>query len=1268
MPTSRSLPPGRLAALVFGAGLLTSALLAWRMELENRNRDRLRFESRFTELERIASRRLYQLEFAPRAAGALWAVKRGQVNRAEFAAYFRDHDLLAELPGALGIGFVRRVPRAALEDFVAATRADQAPEFKVKTLGDAAELHVVEFIEPAEPNRAALGLDLAQDPARRAAAKNALLSGETAATRHVTLVQAPVAGPGFLLLHPVYTPGPPPATPEARRTRLLGWIVLPLLAERLFADVAREIGEAELEFDVHEDGPSAATRPLFRHAHRSSENHRPPALEQSSRLSLGDVNWRLVARPARNFRTESRLDVYTTTLGGIGLSLAFAFLILRLRRSALRAEQNAAAATTDLSALVDDVRLLALVATRTTNAVVFTDARRHITWVNQGFTRMTGYEPAEVLGRAPGEILQNERSDPAVIATMRAALGRGEPCKCEILNRKKDGAEYWVDLDIVPLRDESGVLNGFMAVQSDVTTRKAAEDKLRETADRTELALAAGEFGLWDWHVPSGRTHFDARWATMLGEDPATLPPRIEEWSSRCHPDDLPLAEAALKRHFDGETPLYQCLHRMRHRDGTWRWIMACGRLVARTPRGEPMRMVGSNQDLTHQHLARLSLERDATAFAHMGRLAQVGFWEVDLVAGTIFWSQQVRAIHEVPYDYVPNLATAMAFYPAEAETEISRLFQGTVERGDSFDVELPFVTARGNHRWVRALGEVVRRNNVTVAVHGAFQDVTESRRQRDALAAARDAAEAAARAKADFLANMSHEIRTPINAVIGMTELLQTTRLSPEQTEFTDTVRTSSQSLLALINDILDFSKIEAGGLQLERAPLGLRDCAEHALDLVAGQGAAKNLELFITVEPSLPAGILGDINRLRQILVNLLGNAVKFTAEGEVELSIAAPPPQAGKPAVLRFTVRDTGIGIPANRLDRLFKSFSQVDNSTTRVYGGTGLGLAISASLVALMKGRIWVDSTPGRGSSFHVEIPLLPAPAPFPPPGLPSALLGRSVLVIAPHAGLRRQLVTRIDSWGLRAVAAENGPAALARLEAGESFDAALLAATASAPDLAALAALLRRPPSARALPLVLLAPRGAPLRGFGELTATRVVAKPPKSALLLDALAQVLRPTAPPPPPPAPPVAPPAPAATRTEPAPPSALRIVLAEDLAVNQRVALLILETLGHTASVANHGLEALALVSRQPVDILFLDVQMPEMDGLTCATRLCEDYPPETRPWIIAMTANALEGDRERCLASGMDDYISKPISGPAISAAIERAVEGLAARRRD
>ena len=776
-----------------------------------------------------------------------------------------------------------------------------------------------------------------------------------------------------------------------------------------------------------------------------------------------------------------------------------------------------------LLAASEQNRMLALVATRTTNGVVITDAERRITWVNEGFTRISGYALDEVLGRIPGDVLQSGQTDPSTTAAMRAAIRAARPFRAEIQNRAKDGRLYWVDLDIAPLRSASGELTGFMAMQLDITERKKIEHDLRVQAERTSVALEAGLLGLWDWDLATDRVIFDARWASMLGEDVRDLRPSLEEWSSRCHPDDMPSVRAALDHHFSGGTPLYQSLHRLRHRDGTWRWILDTGKVSLRAPDGRPLRVIGTHEDVTLEHQARLELERLASALAHTGRLAGVGAWEYDVPNQSLFWSEQVRLIHELPPDAPLDLETSLNFYPPDARTLLRSAIQAAIDHGTPYDLELPLVTVGGRHNWVRAIGEAYRPAGVTLKLRGALQDITETHNHRQDLAAAKEAAEAAARAKADFLANMSHEIRTPMNAVIGMSELLQSTPLTPEQTEFVSTIRTSGEALLSLIKDILDFSKIDAGRLELERQPVELRPCIEAAIELSARPASAKGLELLVHIEPDVPPVILGDPTRLRQILTNLVNNAVKFTPSGKVLVNVSRTP--AGR---LLFAVRDTGIGIPAERRDRLFQSFSQIDSSITRQYGGTGLGLAICSRLVTLMRGRIWVDSTPGLGSTFSFEIPL--------------------------------QTATRPDS-----------PAA---------------------PD-----------PSA--------APASPSAQKLGQSHP----------------------------------------------------LRILLAEDAPVNQRVALLLLQRLGYAAEVAVNGIEALAALERHPFDILLLDVQMPEMDGLECARQINASHPRAQRPRIIAMTANALDGDREICLAAGMDDYLSKPVTLNALAAAIRRAIDARA-----
>ena len=632
--------------------------------------------------------------------------------------------------------------------------------------------------------------------------------------------------------------------------------------------------------------------------------------------------------------------------------------------------------------------------------------------------------------------------------------------------------------------------------------------------------------------------------------------------------------------------------------------------------------------------------------------------WETTLEGKTLFISNRV---HEV-LGYSAEEMRKRGFFEGMVEEDAviaTAKFYYAAQKGQGFsDLEFRSKTKNGNIIWLTARGTPMydQDGKTVIAYRGICEDITERKQISQELITAKDAAETANRAKSEFLANMSHEIRTPMNAIVGMTGLLLGTNLNSEQRDYSQTIRQSADTLLTIISEILDFSKIEAGKLELEDHAFDLAVLVEEAIDCVALQASEKGVDLFWQIAPELPPGFSGDVTRIRQILVNLLANAVRFTAKGDVSINVSKAESEGGDHFVL-FSVWDTGIGIPADKIDRLFQSFSQVDASTTRKFGGTGLGLAISRKLTELMGGNIWVESEHGKGSVFHVAIPLKEA---LPPkPLVPNPILkGKTLIIAVPHSGVRSMLEFLVLGWGMTTVSVGTAAEVMAKLRAGLTFHAAVIEE--ELPDQSGkdLAQDIRRQRGAASAPCILLCslqqqaaysqnlPPGfvaalakpvhfQQLHGIlaTSLKGGKVTNKLLRSTGRIDSGFGQRRP-----------------------------LRILLAEDNIINQKVATRILSQMGYRPDVVHNGVEVLEALDRQKYDVILMDIQMPDMDGLEATRQIRTKYTGVRRPWIIAMTANAMDSDRKNCFDAGMDGYLSKPVRIEALEAELVRSSENI------
>jgi two-component system, sensor histidine kinase and response regulator len=781
---------------------------------------------------------------------------------------------------------------------------------------------------------------------------------------------------------------------------------------------------------------------------------------------------------------------------------------------------------------------------------------------------------------------------------------------------------------------------------TDITERKALEDKLHYATESLNIAQAAAGVATFDFDLRRNSRICSDNFRELLCIPPATSLDDLNRALARVHPDDFALVRSAPLETTPAE-PYYRCEYRVLLDGGGERWIAEKAK-VTRGQSGEVERITGAIVDISDLKHTKAALGSVEIRLERALRGTQDGLWEIDLLTDVSWYGLRFGELLGYSVEELGSSHEQFVtlIHPEDRE-RVALSLSNHLEHRAVYDLEFRVRHKAGHYEWMRARGQAERAADGTpLRLAGAMQLITDRKLAEQASLEAKLAAEAANRAKSSFLANLSHEIRTPMNGVIGMSQILAETPLDHTQREYLDIIRGSAKALLSLINDVLDLSKIEADRLELEHVEFDLIHMLYETVAATALQTAAKGIELIVSIEATVPVLIRADPGRLRQVVLNLLGNAVKFTHEGHITVHLAAQV-DANHRASLTIEVTDTGIGIPADRLDRLFKSFSQVDSSTTRHYGGTGLGLSIVKRLAELMGGEVGVRSEFGKGSTFwvRVEVDVVKEQ-----PGRLPIGVGRKILIVDDIRAARDSLALKLKLYSYETVAVGSVDEALEHL-AKESFNLVLADELMPMRGGLDLLTILRRDHRWARLPLILLSLFGAEHDATEhEHRPNAIGLKPIRAAHLASLIDQVLTGKTP--------------HAPTLKSSPQAKLtfrgnKILLVEDNPVNQRVAQRTLQNLGSEVTIANNGAEALERIAASTFDAVLMDCQMPVMDGFT-ATRRIRDMERERgtrRLPIIALTANVMSEDRENCLAAGMDAHLGKPIEPAQLIEALSR-----------
>lgn len=899
--------------------------------------------------------------------------------------------------------------------------------------------------------------------------------------------------------------------------------------------------------------------------------------------------------------------------------------------------------------------------------VAITNIDGDITFVNNKFIETCEYSKEELIG-SNHRIVNSGYHTNDFFKKIYQIIGAGKVWQGEICNRAKSGRLYWVDTTIVPFMDKMCNPTSYISIRTDITARKKNEFELEEKRKKLALVIDSTEVGVWDWKVQTGEVTFNERWARIIGYTLEELSPtNIETWLKFAHPEDLKKSEKLLQDHWQGKTERYVLEARMKHKAGHWIWVLDSGKVVENDQDGNPIRMIGTHQNITERKLNELRIQEALTLQEAILESTDNGILVTNPHGHAIKTNKRFAQLWNIPQTMLES----------HSEKSMLKFVKNQLIDPDKFIKDVNALHASKTKEALDTLkfidGRIYERLSRPMYFQGesqgriwSFRDITQHANYERKLIEAKEVAENATLAKSEFLASMSHEIRTPMNGVLGMLGLLATSELTKVQEHRLSVARSSAKSLLNLINDILDFSKVDAGKIELENIDFNLRTIFGEFAESIGLQVQGRNLELVLDMTKVEESMVKGDPGRLRQILTNIVGNAAKFTEEGEIVI-------QAELHSLDEFfwqlncSVTDTGIGIPEDKIDKLFKSFSQVDASTTRKFGGTGLGLAIVKKLCDLMDGQVEVSSQQGVGSRFSFSIKLKKST--ISQRVIPRVNMNElRLLVVDDNATNREVLTKQLEHWGATVIEASSGKQALAickeniQQNSHPPIDIAFLDMQMPGMDGADLGKKIKQDKALSNIKLVMMTSMGyqGDARYFANIGFDAYFPKPATTSDLFNALSVVAKGGE---------------LLNEAEPLVTSHYlrtlipldninnhvpldklenkRILLVEDNQINQQVAIGILTELGLSdIDTADNGLEAIeqlkATEKEAVYDIVFMDCQMPQMDGYEASRQIRAGKAGSNNSQIpiIAMTANAMSGDKEKCLSAGMSDYLSKPV----------------------